>query len=131
MQECTRECKCRREGEQEHAPRVAVQRTRPRCVPRALLPHPRASRPPRSRAVVKMAKSKNHTNHNQNYKNHRNGIKKPRFNKNVSTKGVRPLAAPRPTHASSASASAARIRAQCVWCCLASDSRAALDAIYI
>ncbi len=28
-----------------------------------------------------MAKSKNHTTHNQNYKNHRNGIKKPKSNK--------------------------------------------------
>ena len=31
-----------------------------------------------------MAKSKNHTNHNQGYKNHRNGIKKPLRNKHQS-----------------------------------------------
>ena len=35
-----------------------------------------------------MAKSKNHTNHNQGYKNHRNGIKKPLRNKHQSLKGV-------------------------------------------
>uniref|UniRef100_T1JJ66 60S ribosomal protein L29 n=1 Tax=Strigamia maritima TaxID=126957 RepID=T1JJ66_STRMM len=35
-----------------------------------------------------MAKSKNHTNHNQNRKAHRNGIKKPKFDKNPSTKGM-------------------------------------------
>lgn len=36
-----------------------------------------------------MAKSKNHSNHNQNYKNHRNGIIKPQTNKYVSLKCVR------------------------------------------
>jgi large subunit ribosomal protein L29e len=37
-----------------------------------------------------MAKSKNHTNHNQNKKAHRNGIKKaPKFRK-MSTKGMCP-----------------------------------------
>ena len=36
-----------------------------------------------------MAKSKNHTNHNQNYKAHRNGIKKPARVRWISTKGVR------------------------------------------
>ncbi len=36
-----------------------------------------------------MAKSKNHTNHNQGHKNHRNGIKKPRVHKHISLKGVR------------------------------------------
>ena len=36
-----------------------------------------------------MAKSKNHTNHNQNYKAHRNGIKKPARLRWISTKGVR------------------------------------------
>ena len=37
-----------------------------------------------------MAKSKNHTNHNQNRKNHRNGIKKPRKQTHTSLKGVDP-----------------------------------------
>eukprot|EP00286_Rhodomonas_abbreviata_P006789 CAMPEP_0181326840 /NCGR_PEP_ID=MMETSP1101-20121128/21739_1 /TAXON_ID=46948 /ORGANISM="Rhodomonas abbreviata, Strain Caron Lab Isolate" /LENGTH=73 /DNA_ID=CAMNT_0023435373 /DNA_START=46 /DNA_END=267 /DNA_ORIENTATION=+ len=37
-----------------------------------------------------MAKSKNHTNHNQNYKAHRNGIKRPKFGTKVSTKGMDP-----------------------------------------
>ncbi|KAF7727466.1 60S ribosomal protein L29 [Apophysomyces ossiformis] len=35
-----------------------------------------------------MAKSKNHTNHNQNRKAHRNGIKKPLRQKYPSNKGV-------------------------------------------
>lgn len=35
-----------------------------------------------------MAKSKNHTAHNQSRKNHRNGIKKPVKHKYTSTKGV-------------------------------------------
>eukprot|EP00693_Jakoba_libera_P001496 EC690510.1.p4 GENE.EC690510.1~~EC690510.1.p4 ORF type:complete len:73 (+),score=36.31 EC690510.1:83-301(+) len=35
-----------------------------------------------------MAKSKNHTNHNQTFKNHRNGIKKPKTHRKRSTKGV-------------------------------------------
>ncbi|KAG0168144.1 60S ribosomal protein L29 [Apophysomyces sp. BC1034] len=35
-----------------------------------------------------MAKSKNHTNHNQNSKAHRNGIKKPLRQKYPSSKGV-------------------------------------------
>ena len=35
-----------------------------------------------------MAKSKNHTAHNQSKKNHRNGIKKPTKYKYTSTKGV-------------------------------------------
>ncbi|KAE8268079.1 hypothetical protein A4X09_0g4262 [Tilletia walkeri] len=39
---------------------------------------------------VKMAKSKNHTNHNQSAKAHRNGIKKPKSNKYPSLKGVDP-----------------------------------------
>ncbi len=47
-----------------------------------------------------MAKSKNHTAHNQSYKAHRNGIKKPKQNKHSSRKGVsleRPaFAQPRP-----------------------------------
>ncbi|GJY53976.1 60S ribosomal protein L29-1, partial [Tanacetum coccineum] len=34
-----------------------------------------------------MAKSKNHTAHNQSAKAHRNGIKKPRKHRNTSTKG--------------------------------------------
>eukprot|EP00197_Chlamydomonas_leiostraca_P002833 CAMPEP_0202857490 /NCGR_PEP_ID=MMETSP1391-20130828/407_1 /ASSEMBLY_ACC=CAM_ASM_000867 /TAXON_ID=1034604 /ORGANISM="Chlamydomonas leiostraca, Strain SAG 11-49" /LENGTH=55 /DNA_ID=CAMNT_0049536295 /DNA_START=81 /DNA_END=248 /DNA_ORIENTATION=+ len=37
-----------------------------------------------------MAKSKNHTAHNQNYKAHRNGIKKPQKNKFHSQKGMDP-----------------------------------------
>ncbi|KAL3989855.1 60S ribosomal protein L29-1 domain protein [Acanthocheilonema viteae] len=35
-----------------------------------------------------MAKSKNHTNHNQNRKDHRNGIKKPKKHRFMSMKGV-------------------------------------------
>eukprot|EP00419_Tripos_fusus_P089890 CAMPEP_0172853880 /NCGR_PEP_ID=MMETSP1075-20121228/57414_1 /TAXON_ID=2916 /ORGANISM="Ceratium fusus, Strain PA161109" /LENGTH=115 /DNA_ID=CAMNT_0013700453 /DNA_START=91 /DNA_END=435 /DNA_ORIENTATION=- len=34
-----------------------------------------------------MAKSKNHTGHNQNYKNHRNGIKKARRSKKMKIDG--------------------------------------------
>ncbi|EKX36630.1 large subunit ribosomal protein L29e_1, cytoplasmic [Guillardia theta CCMP2712] len=37
-----------------------------------------------------MAKSKNHTNHNQNYKAHRNGIKRPKTGTKISTKGMDP-----------------------------------------
>ncbi|KAJ3074095.1 60S ribosomal protein L29 [Podochytrium sp. JEL0797] len=37
-----------------------------------------------------MAKSKNHTNANQNKKAHRNGIKKPKSNRYPSLKGVDP-----------------------------------------
>eukprot|EP00659_Diplonema_papillatum_P005223 gene5223-7970_t len=37
-----------------------------------------------------MAKSKNHTNHNQNYKAHRNGIKKPKRERYISKKGQEP-----------------------------------------
>ncbi|KAM0756575.1 hypothetical protein T439DRAFT_283702 [Meredithblackwellia eburnea MCA 4105] len=37
-----------------------------------------------------MAKSKNHTAHNQSAKAHRNGIKKPKTNKYPSLKGVDP-----------------------------------------
>jgi large subunit ribosomal protein L29e len=37
-----------------------------------------------------MAKSKNHTNHNQNHKAHRNGIKRVKKNRYPSTKGVCP-----------------------------------------
>ena len=37
-----------------------------------------------------MAKSKNHTNHNQNKKAHRNGIKRIRSNRYPSMKGVCP-----------------------------------------
>ncbi|PWN46597.1 putative RPL29-60S large subunit ribosomal protein, partial [Violaceomyces palustris] len=36
------------------------------------------------------AKSKNHTNHNQTKKAHRNGIKKPKTNKYPSLKGCDP-----------------------------------------
>ncbi|KAF7146436.1 hypothetical protein RHSIM_Rhsim04G0233800 [Rhododendron simsii] len=35
-----------------------------------------------------MAKSKNHTAHNQSHKAHQNGIKKPRKHRHASTKGV-------------------------------------------
>lgn len=35
-----------------------------------------------------MAKSKNHTNHNQNRKAHRNGIKRPKVKRHESTLGV-------------------------------------------
>ncbi|KAF8791851.1 60S ribosomal protein L29 like protein [Argiope bruennichi] len=37
-----------------------------------------------------MAKSKNHTNHNQNRKDHRNGIKKPSRFRKESMRGVDP-----------------------------------------
>ncbi|XP_049894972.1 60S ribosomal protein L29 [Epinephelus moara] len=37
-----------------------------------------------------MAKSKNHTTHNQSRKHHRNGIKKPRSQRYESLKGVDP-----------------------------------------
>ncbi|KAI9366719.1 hypothetical protein DFJ73DRAFT_1010 [Zopfochytrium polystomum] len=37
-----------------------------------------------------MAKSKNHTNHNQGHKAHRNGIKKPKSHRYPSLKGVDP-----------------------------------------
>jgi len=37
-----------------------------------------------------MAKSKNHTTHNQGHKNHRNGIKKPPSQRHSSTKGMDP-----------------------------------------
>ncbi|KRZ33203.1 60S ribosomal protein L29, partial [Trichinella pseudospiralis] len=37
-----------------------------------------------------MAKSKNHTNHNQNHKDHRNGIKRPRRKRCPGMKGVDP-----------------------------------------
>uniref|UniRef100_A0A671U562 60S ribosomal protein L29 n=2 Tax=Sparus aurata TaxID=8175 RepID=A0A671U562_SPAAU len=39
---------------------------------------------------VEMAKSKNHTTHNQSRKAHRNGIKKPRSDRYESLKGVDP-----------------------------------------
>ncbi|WFD33641.1 60S ribosomal protein L29 [Malassezia cuniculi] len=37
-----------------------------------------------------VAKSKNHTNHNQNSKAHRNGIKKPKTNRYPNLRGVDP-----------------------------------------
>jgi hypothetical protein len=37
-----------------------------------------------------MAKSTNHTAHNQAYKNHRNGIKKPKKTRYISVKGMDP-----------------------------------------
>ncbi|KAK7329531.1 hypothetical protein VNO77_23701 [Canavalia gladiata] len=39
---------------------------------------------------VQMAKSKNHTAHNQSYKAHKNGIKKPKRHRHTSTKGMDP-----------------------------------------
>lgn len=45
-----------------------------------------------------MAKSKNHTNHNQNRKAHRNGIKRPKVKRHESTLGVSiPVHTTRPT----------------------------------
>jgi large subunit ribosomal protein L29e len=41
-------------------------------------------------AAANMAKSKNHTAHNQSRKDHRNGIKKPVKHKYTSTKGMDP-----------------------------------------
>merc|ERR1712129_367134 len=38
--------------------------------------------------ITAMAKSKNHTNHNQIYKNHRNGIKKTRRPRKMSMNGM-------------------------------------------
>ena len=49
----------------------------------------RRRRRSRPHGTAAMAKSKNHTNHNQNYKAHRNGIKKPARVRWISTKGVR------------------------------------------
>ncbi|KAI4344804.1 hypothetical protein L6164_011993 [Bauhinia variegata] len=40
--------------------------------------------------LQEMAKSKNHTAHNQSYKAHKNGIKKPRRHRHTSTKGMDP-----------------------------------------
>nr|POE57429.1 60s ribosomal protein l29-1 [Quercus suber] len=40
--------------------------------------------------LPEMAKSKNHTAHNQSYKAHKNGIKKPRKHRHISTKGMDP-----------------------------------------
>ncbi|PPD95257.1 hypothetical protein GOBAR_DD07729 [Gossypium barbadense] len=37
-----------------------------------------------------MAKSKNHTAHNQSYKAHKNGTKKPKRHRHTSTKGMDP-----------------------------------------
>ncbi|KAK7412899.1 hypothetical protein VNO78_04630 [Psophocarpus tetragonolobus] len=39
---------------------------------------------------LEMAKSKNHTAHNQSYKAHKNGIKKPKRHRHTSTKGMDP-----------------------------------------
>merc|ERR1711870_58651 len=43
---------------------------------------------PKSCCFVPMAKSKNHTGHNQSYKNHRNGIKKTRRPRQMSMEGM-------------------------------------------
>ncbi|CAN0855500.1 60S ribosomal protein L29-1, partial [Linum grandiflorum] len=40
--------------------------------------------------LAEMAKSKNHTAHNQSCKAHRNGIKKPKSHRHTSTKGMDP-----------------------------------------
>merc|ERR1712083_577957 len=45
-------------------------------------------RAPHHLRVQPMAKSKNHTNNNQSYKNHRNGIKKTRRPKKMSMAGM-------------------------------------------
>ncbi|TVU21242.1 hypothetical protein EJB05_30867, partial [Eragrostis curvula] len=45
---------------------------------------------PRFGSLGEMAKSKNHTAHNQSYKAHKNGIKKPKRNRQTSTKGMDP-----------------------------------------
>ncbi|GAB2265809.1 hypothetical protein Dimus_000844 [Dionaea muscipula] len=52
----------------------------------------RLKKNPRAEAFTEeeMAKSKNHTAHNQSYKAHKNGIKKPRKHRNQSTKGMDP-----------------------------------------
>lgn len=51
-----------------------------------LLPPPPS--PEQHEQRSEMAKSKNHTAHNQSYKAHRNGIKKPKRQRQTSTKGV-------------------------------------------
>lgn len=43
-----------------------------------------------SEQLEEMAKSKNHTAHNQSYKAHKNGIKKPKRHRHTSTKGMDP-----------------------------------------
>ncbi|KAG0568298.1 hypothetical protein M758_6G008600 [Ceratodon purpureus] len=57
-------------------------------LPRLLvcLPERHSAAPPSG----KMAKSKNHTAHNQSYKNHKNGIKKVKKHKYTSRKGMDP-----------------------------------------
>ncbi|XBJ25089.1 hypothetical protein VPH35_002819 [Triticum aestivum] len=54
-----------------------------------LPPPPNPSAPEPQQKGSEMAKSKNHTAHNQSYKAHRNGIKKPKRQRQASTKGVR------------------------------------------
>merc|ERR1712187_966277 len=49
---------------------------------------PRPPPAPRIHEEEAMAKSKNHTGHNQVYKNHRNGIKKTRRSKKMSMRGM-------------------------------------------
>ncbi|KAI9123143.1 hypothetical protein K1719_006032 [Acacia pycnantha] len=49
-----------------------------------------ASRTITSPLSFEMAKSKNHTAHNQSYKAHKNGIKKPKRHRHTSTKGMDP-----------------------------------------
>ncbi|KAI5018298.1 hypothetical protein ZWY2020_043186 [Hordeum vulgare] len=48
------------------------------------------AQPEQQQKGSEMAKSKNHTAHNQSYKAHRNGIKKPKRQRQASTKGMDP-----------------------------------------
>ncbi|SGY18281.1 BQ5605_C015g08028 [Microbotryum silenes-dioicae] len=59
-----------------------------------------------------MAKSKNHTAHNQTRKAHRNGIKKPKTNKYPSLKGVDPKFRRNARHAAMGTQKGALCRAQ-------------------
>ncbi|XP_057433132.1 60S ribosomal protein L29-1-like [Lotus japonicus] len=51
------------------------------CVGKTLAPQP---------DLEETAKSKNHTAHNQSYKAHKNGIKKPKRHRHIFTKGMDP-----------------------------------------
>ncbi|OAY67217.1 60S ribosomal protein L29-1 [Ananas comosus] len=53
-------------------------------------PNPRSTEISPSSQSGEMAKSKNHTAHNQSYKAHKNGIKKPKGHRQTSTKGMDP-----------------------------------------
>lgn len=52
-----------------------------------MLRHSQLYANPLSLLITAMAKSKNHTNHNQNAKAHANGIKKPQRHRYSSQKG--------------------------------------------